>query len=414
MKMILSESEKKDILSLYDISTNNVAIVEALSLQENYVIFLDNLYDVKQKKLVGNIWESFDRFKLFFNDTPKNLNESLLEFQKEINSFVLLENKTNLQILKSQFILMNEQDGMMDKITGGIKSFGNWATQKGKEAIQGTKDVVNKTIQGAKDFANKFSQGEWMDALSIVKKGVVYLARKLRDALYHPVGMILDAILVASGIGKTAQFVIWAIVVVLDIYELVSGDYPEGQNLYSKLLFTGVDILGLVFAGVAAKGAKGVVGNFVRSFGKSAETMRAGIKQSPKMQGLVKQMGESLNKVPSLINQASQYLAKKAPSIHKWISGLMSGVSKFLKKIADFLAILGQGTIKAGGKVLSAPGKAIQKGVQKLGASTATAAKTSAIATGGGLTAGLAYAMDKPQGSDITFDNAEFDFSQGL
>lgn len=418
MKLTLNESEKKDILSLYEISTKNVAIVGALSLQENYVIFLDNLYDVKQKKLIGNIWESFDNFKIFFNDTPKNLNESLINIQKEINSFVLLESKMNLQLFKSQFILMREQEGFMDKVTSGAKNLGNWAVEKGKEAVQGTTNVIKKSVQGVKDAASKFSQGEWMDAIKIVGKGVLYLARKLRDALYHPVGMILDAILVASGIGKAAQFVIWAIVVILDIYELVSGNYPQGETFYSKLLFTGVDLIGLVFAGAAAKTAKGTIGNFVRSFGKSAETMKAGIKQSPKVQGIVKQMGESLNKAPNLINQASQYLAKKAPSIHKWMSGLMSGLSKFLKKIADFLAFLGQGTIKAGGAVLSAPTKLGTKVASKLGAGVETATKIGAGA-GAALTAGgVTYALDKPTNKpieqSISFNDTGLDFENSL
>jgi hypothetical protein len=299
------------------------------------------------------------------------------------------------------------------------EGFMDWAYQKGKEAVQGTKQVIQKSIQGAKDAYSKFSQGEWMQALDIVKKGTLYLARKLRDALYHPVGMVLDAILVASGIGKAAQFVIWAIVVALDIYELTTGQYPEGQNLYTKLLFTGVDMIGLVFAGVAAKTAKGVVGAFVRGFGKNLQTMRAGIQKSPAMIKIVDKIKSSLDKVPGLLSQASQWLATKSPTIHKWVSGLITKVSGFIKKIVDTLAYLGQGAIKGGAAVVSAPGKIITKTAQKLGASAPNAAKISQGAIGVGLAGGISYGLDGKSNAEgdfasVSFDDIPHDFSQGL
>jgi hypothetical protein len=405
--MIISQSEKKDILLQYNPEKGKVAITSLLSLNENYVIFLDEMYDIKNKKFLGNVWESFDNLKIFFNDVPRGLNENLIQIKKDINSIVLLESKTQLQFLKSQFILLNEE-GFLD-----------WASQKGKEAVQGTKQVIQKSIQGAKDAYSKFSQGEWMQALDIVKKGTLYLARKLRDALYHPVGMVLDAILVASGIGKAAQFVIWAIVVALDIYELTTGQYPEGQNLYTKLLFTGVDMIGLVFAGVAAKTAKGVVGAFVRGFGKNLQTMRAGIQKSPAMIKIVDKIKSSLDKVPGLLSQASQWLATKSPTIHKWVSGLITKVSGFIKKIVDTLAYLGQGAIKGGAAVVSAPGKIITKTAQKLGASAPNAAKISQGAIGVGLAGGISYGLDGKSNAEgdfasVSFDDIPHDFSQGL
>lgn len=416
--MIISQSEKKDILLQYNPEKGKVAITSLLSLNENYVIFLDEMYDIKNKKFLGNVWESFDNLKIFFNDVPRGLNENLIQIKKDINSIVLLESKTQLQFLKSQFILLNEQ-GVLDSITTGAKNFGNWAVEKGKEAVQGTKEVVSKSVQGVKDLASKFSQGEWMQAVDIVKKGTLYLARKLRDALYHPVGMVLDAILVASGIGKSAQFVIWAIVVALDIYELTSGQYPEGQNFYTKLLFTGVDIIGLVFAGVAAKTAKGVVGNFVRTFGKNLQTMKAGIQKSPAMKGIITQMSSSLGKAPKLLEQASQWLATKSPTIHKWVSGLLTKVSGFIQKIVETLAYLGQGTIKAGMTLVNAPGKAIAKTAQTLGTSAKTAGKISQGAVGVGLATGLSYGLagtsnTKQDYSSVSFDDTGIDFNQSL
>ena len=407
--MVLSEQNKREILSLYNIQKDEIAIVSALSLNENYAIFLDDLYDIKNKKLIGYVWENFDNFRIFFNDSNEILQEHLQILKNELNSITLVENKVGLQILKKQFILSEQEK----------KGFIDWAKQKGQEAISGTTKVISRSIQGVKDAANKFSQGEWMDAVKIVGQGVLYLAKKLRDALYHPVGMVLDAILVASGIGKSAQFVIWAIVVALDIYELSSGQYPEGQNFYTKLLFTGVDMIGLVFAGVAAKAANGVVGNFVRAFGKNLQTMKIGLQKSPAMIKIIEQMKSALGKAPNLLSQASQWLATKSPKIHKWMSGILGSVSLFIKKIVDALTYLGQATIKTATTVVAAPTKIVAKTAQALGSSAKTASKIGAGTTGVGLAGGLSYKMDQPSQTtqdfaSASFDDVQHDFSKGL
>ena len=64
---------------------SDVVITNWLSPDENYVIFLDELYDIKNKKLIGNIWENFDNFKFFLKHSfevsktvPQDIRESVL------------------------------------------------------------------------------------------------------------------------------------------------------------------------------------------------------------------------------------------------------------------------------------------------------------------------------------------------
>ena len=69
--MVLTENEKKEILNKHNIYKKDIIVKEALSLNENYVIFLDELYDVNEKKHLGNIWEDLNHFILFFNAYPR-------------------------------------------------------------------------------------------------------------------------------------------------------------------------------------------------------------------------------------------------------------------------------------------------------------------------------------------------------
>ena len=95
--------------------------------------------------------------------------------------------------------------------------------------------------------------------LKLLFHGVKFVIRKLKQALYTNVGMVVDAILVATGIGKAAPFVVWALIVALDIYEMSSGDYsPEKKEMTKLQLFIdlGVDILSMVFTGAVGKSTR--------------------------------------------------------------------------------------------------------------------------------------------------------------
>ena len=64
-KFLLSESDKTSILSQHKLGmngsfNNDTLIVDCLSPDEKYVVFLDELYDIENKTKLGNIWENFD------------------------------------------------------------------------------------------------------------------------------------------------------------------------------------------------------------------------------------------------------------------------------------------------------------------------------------------------------------------
>jgi hypothetical protein len=331
-RIIISESEKSQILGLHSKINDDVIITDWLSPDEKYVIFLDELYDIKNKKKLGNIWENFDNLKFFlqhsFNvsNLPKQLKESI---NSEINNLLITESTKNLLSIKEDIKeFLNE---------GLWSSFKSWAAETGKSSWEGFKEFGKKMYKGAGDLIDKVSKGEWKQVFSLLGKGVLYLARKLRSAMYHPIGLILDAILVATGIGKAVQWIPWAIVVALDVYELVSGNSEENLPMWQQLLFLGVDILGLVFAGAMAKGARTTVKAAV-SGAKTAEDLVKVVAKNSTFKNILTKMGEGLSKAPGKLSEAATYLSTKFPKGASFIKGILGKIGTFIKKISDFIS----------------------------------------------------------------------------
>jgi hypothetical protein len=333
-KLLITESEKKNILSLYNnqIIDESIVFTDWLSPDEKYAIFLDELYDIETKTKLGNIWENFDNFKLFLkhsfdvSNLPKQIKE---DFNLSFDKVLITENIQNIIELKNDFKqLMTE---------GLWSSFKNWAVETGKSSWEGFKEFGKSVYKGTGDFFDKISKGQWKEAFSIIGKGVLYLARKLRSAMYNPIGMILDAILIASQIGIGVQKVVWGIIVALDVYEIITGNYEEQLPIWQRLLFLGVDILGLVFAGAAAKSAKAPLKTALQGL-ETTEQVAVAVTKNSWLKNLLLKIKSGLDSVPGLLKQASEYLSKKFKPAAKFIDGILNGLGNVIKQMTDFLA----------------------------------------------------------------------------
>ena len=386
-KFLITESEKNHIMNLHGLNNDDIVISEWLSPDENYCIFLDDLYDIRNKIKIGNVWENFDNFKFFLKhcfETSKTISENLREsVLQSINSLVITESNNDMRPMKPMFKQFLVEEGLWD-------DFKSWVGKTAKGAVQGTKDFINTGIKGLKKTYSYIKDGDWKAAFDIIKKGALYVARKIRSAMYNPIGLILDAILVATGIGKGAQIVVWAIIVALDVYELASGDYEEPDlSMGWRLLFLGVDILGLVFAGAAAKSGKALVRGAISRFGKSTEALSKSVRETPALKSIMEKILSGVSGASGKISQAGNLLKTKSPSLYKWFSGIIGKLQSFLTKMVNyFKKILGFGVSagKAVGKVVSAPGKAVKN---VLGAETKLGKGAQAALNTGALVAGI-------------------------
>jgi len=360
-KLLLSESERNRISNIYNGNSAqfDFVISDWLSPDEKYVIFLDELYDIENKTKLGNIWENFENFKFFLKhsfEVATNISEEIREdVLSNINKFVITESVQNLSHLKSTFReILNEQT-----IAGSLYNFGK-NTITG--AVKGTANFLKTSYEGAKKVLGNISQGDWLQAVNIVKKGALYVARQIRAALYHPIGLILDAILVASMVGKAFAWIPWAIAVGLDIYEFITGDY-ENPNLHWgwRLLFVACDITGLIFAGAASKTLKTLVNSMIKRFGKGIEGLQKAIQQSPKLQNIFKSFEGYLNRAKGFLTNANNTFKTKSPMLYKFMSTVLGGFNKFATWVGQKVIQLVGGGLKLAGTVLSAPGRLVGK-----------------------------------------------------
>jgi len=360
-KLLLSESERNRISNIYNGNSAqfDFVISDWLSPDEKYVIFLDELYDIQNKTKLGNIWENFENFKFFLKhsfEVATNVSEEIREdVLSDINKFVITESTQNLSHLKSIFReILNEQT-----VAGSLYNFGK-NTITG--AVKNTADFFKTSYEGAKKTIGALSQGDWNQAINIVKKGALYVARKIRAALYNPIGLILDAILVATNVGKLVAWIPWAIAVGLDIYEFITGNYEDPDLHWGwRLLFTACDIMGLIFAGAVSKPLKTLVNSMIGRFGKTGEGVSKAIQSSPKLQNIFKNLSGYLTKAKEFLTSAQNTFKTKSPMLHKFMSDALGGFNRFATFVGEKTIQLLGGVVKTVGKILSAPGKLASK-----------------------------------------------------
>jgi hypothetical protein len=152
--------------------------------------------------------------------------------------------------------------------------------------------------------------------------------------MYHPVGIVLDGILIATGIGKGVQWVPWAIVVALDIWELATGNSETDEPMWLKLLFLGCDILGLVFAGGAAKAAKALINTTLKGVKTTKEAAKI-VAKTPGLKSIVQKIGSALSSAGTKMSQAVSFLKSKFPKGAQFIESIMGKFTGFIKKLSD-------------------------------------------------------------------------------
>ena len=337
MQILISESERQNIIRQYDKSniTETYVIKDWLSPDDKYLIFLDELYDLESKKFIGNIWEDFNRLKTFLVHTfevAKNIPVELKESVDFLNKLVITESKNILEAKLIIQSLINEGEN------NWFTDLSNWMGEKASSAAQGVKDFAKKSYEGAKKLVGNISQGEWTKVLDLVKKGILYVARSLRSAVYNPVGLVLDTILVATGIGKGVQWIPWAIIVALDVWEMMTGNYEDpNENPYLRILFYATDVLGLVSTGVVAAGARQAA-KAATVGAKTSQEITAALSKNSVFKGLFDTLLKGLPKVEGLLKQAANTLKTKFPAGAKFIEGVISGVKKLTQSISNLFS----------------------------------------------------------------------------
>jgi hypothetical protein len=331
-KMFITESEREKIRGMYvDKIKRNYIFEMCTTVDGKYFIIQDEVFDIQEQKTIGNLWGSLDVFKTIF----ENINLDDTEYSQIKESFLslpILESQQNLYGLRD---ILLEFNFLQD----------TWLGRQFKSAGEGIANFVKTSYEGLKDFGIAVSKGEWGNILTLLAKGVRYLLRKLKDAMYSNIGMIVDAILIATGVGAGAAKVAWGLIVALDVYQLISNDWPEDEindPFWLKCLFLGFDVLGFVSAGAAAKAAKASVSP-LKALAKSPSKVAKFLKTNPKIKGIITNMVNGMKKVPSMLQSVSKTLSTKFPKGASFIDSILGGLRNISTRFTESLQkLLGQ------------------------------------------------------------------------
>ena len=299
-------------ISMYDIVSQEQGFVfeDYMTIDGRYLILNDNVFDLKEQKELGNVFSVENLKTIFENLNVKN--SPIVDRVKDIlnsSKISLTEIKSN--IIKQQKLLLEQE------------SYGN------------EPQVTTNEPQH-----------------SVIAKGVLWIARRLKKLLWSIGGMVVDAFLFASGIGKSVQWIPWAIVLALDVYELSSGDYGTDVEFKDaspiwKGLTIGFDILGLATTEAVSKVAANSL-KFLK-FTKTEEQAAKLVAGSPKAKGVLQKMYTAISSVGNKLDSAGKYL-EKMPTLARWFGEILLFIPKILSWLGEML-----------GKILSAPGKLAAK-----------------------------------------------------
>lgn len=339
-----------------------------------YAVILDELYDLQTQKLIGNIWEDIDRLNIFLNhlfESAKNISKDLKESLKIcVNKFVIVESQQDILKLKNHFRVIREQE------EGGFwSSAWDSATDWGKEtydtAVKGVSDFVKTSYEGTKKLISGLSQSDWKKVLDILGKGVLYTARSIRSFLMHPVGIVLDAVLVASGYGKGAVAVPWAIAVGVDLYEILTNNYEESDRTILGGIFQLLtDSLGLLLAGATAK-AFAVSAKPLMS-ARSSKEILSYLKTNPAIKKTLETALQSAKGLKKKLLELIKFIKSKNSSMGSWLEGIVMQFDLIMRRASE-------GLTKIGFKIVDPKADPIDNMLSAFGISTGL---TMAIGTG--------------------------------
>ena len=275
-----------------------------ITSDERYFVMNDHVIDLQEKTNLGYLWESMDVFKTIFS----NVKDDSLEFgeiRESVLNSPLLESDQNLYELRDFFL----QEGFWDD---------TWLGRNLKDAGEGISDFTSQAMTKMKEFGVSLSNSQLAEVVKSIGRGALWVLRKFKEAAYSTVGIIVDAILVATGIGKVGQVVFWALVTGLDVYQFASGDWePAGTEEWSKWGDLVCDLIGLLGAGLAAKGARGLV--------KSVKSIT----------GLSKVMknNKALMNIINTVKSGTSPLVGKLTTLLKGLKGKWKPLDVFIDKI---------------------------------------------------------------------------------
>ncbi len=302
-KILISESEKNRIKSLYNVQKNGKFVFDFILTENNkYVILMDQVFvEGGGGKSIGSIWEHTYIFTEILKETISKVETLTESVKEEMNVFfesITWDKESITEWTKEKNVLV-EEEGFWSNMWDKLKKVGS---------------------NVATDFKNV--------AMFAFKQGILPFMRWIRRNATTNIGIVIDVVVAILSFKTSA--IIWAVIVLIDIYEIVTGDYdpqePERQQMPFFYLIS--DVLAVVFTAGSAL-----------LFRKAIPTV-AKVGSKGMNSALVNLLKSLLNKFPTLKNSlkvAMDSLRKAFPSAGNIISTMGRGIETVLAKLEAFI-----------------------------------------------------------------------------
>lgn len=286
-----------------------------ITIDGRFIIFHDDVFDLKENKHLGDIFD-LDNAMLIFNSVKEK--SKIIAKSRKILREKKIQKDTNFLNEVKEYALSNPL--LLEQ-----------AQTINPEALNTQPNSITETLIN----------------------GFLSVARYIKKFLWSIGGMAIDAFLSASGIGKFGQWIPWAIVTVLDVYELSSGNYGSDTELEDsstlwKFLTIGFDIMGLLTSGPIAKYVSKLF-EPVKTLVKQSE-IGQWLAKTPSAQKYLTKIYDFIKFVPDKLQEAGKLLAET--KMGKFIAPLLGTVSNFLETVRTTLS----NTLSLAYKVVSLPG----------------------------------------------------------
>lgn len=310
-KIVITESEKQNIKKMYGLVEKREFVFDFVLTENNkYLIMMDEVFVAGgDGKSIGSIWENTYVFNELIKESLTKLGDTITEsVHSEVNN--ILENTKWSKDMVYEWIKNGEiiNEGLWDTIKSGASTAWD-GIKSGVKAVGGT------IMKGM----------EW-----VFKNGVLPFLRWVRRGLYTGVGIVIDV--VVSILAVKTNAIVWAIIVLLDIYEIATNDYDpkDPERKESPFMFLIGDALSLVLtAGIG------------KVFSKSIPMIKkVGVKKgAPTMVKMLKSLSTKIPSMKGTLKNAGNSLAKKFKG-DTVISVILRSIDNVLTKLQAFLGKL--------------------------------------------------------------------------
>lgn len=343
-KYLMGYDVKKTLLENFDVlmPKDNTYVFDFVVTEDaKYMIFADNLIS-KQHGYIGSIWEN----TWVINEIIKenyNFNKGLI--QESVVDSINWTKELVVEIMSNQ--PLNEYswrdvkrgwNNAVDSVVDTVSDAGEWVADKTSDAVDYVGDKLSDAGEWIADKASdawEWGKEQLIKVAGLVFNGFLDMLRWVRRNAYTTIGIVIDVITALIPYTTLGNKIAWALIVLLDIYEIVTGeqdpkDYDRNKNPYMYLFF---DIIALVLTSAAASTAKVAVKSFLGSGKLLSGVVKGTIETVAKaLPGLVKTL-QSVGKTIIKHIPGSKYIVDLAVNgFSKLLGGLDTFISQLLSK----------------------------------------------------------------------------------